>query len=85
LIGITLVPVLSARELGRALLVASALLAVIGALLRFSGRLPFRIGRLPGDIVDRSAHATFYFPITTCILFSAALTILLWLVSRFRR
>jgi Protein of unknown function (DUF2905) len=76
---------LSERELGRALLVAAALLAVIGAVLYFSGRLPFRIGRLPGDMVHQGAHSTFYFPITTCILFSAALTLLFWLISRFRR
>jgi hypothetical protein len=73
------------RELGRGLLVTAALLAVIGAVLYFSGRLPLRIGRLPGDIVHRSAHATFYFPITTCVLLSAALTLLFWLISRFRR
>jgi hypothetical protein len=76
---------LSGRELGRALLVAAALLAVIGAALYFSGRLPFRMGRLPGDIVRERAHTTFYFPITTCILLSAALTLLFWLISRFRR
>ena len=75
----------SERELGRALLIAAALLAVVGALLYFSGRLPFRIGRLPGDIVHRSESATFYFPIATCILLSAGLTLLFWLISRFRR
>jgi hypothetical protein len=78
-------PMLSERELGRGLLVAAALLAVIGAVLYFSGRLPFRIGRLPGDIVRHGAHTTFYFPITTCILVSAALTLLFWLISRLRR
>jgi DUF2905 family protein len=75
----------SERELGRALLVAAALLAVIGGVLYFSGRLPFRIGRLPGDIVHRGEHTTFYFPMATCILLSAALTLLFWLISRFRR
>jgi len=73
------------RELGRALLLAAALLAVIGAVLYFSGRLPFRIGRLPGDIVHRSENTTFYFPIVTCIFLSAGLTLLFWLISRFRR
>jgi Protein of unknown function (DUF2905) len=73
------------RELGRLLLIAAALLAVVGAVLYFSGRLPFRIGRLPGDIVHRSGNTTFYFPIATCILLSAALTLLFWFISRFRR
>jgi len=73
------------RELGRAFLFAAALLAVVGAVLYFSGRLPFRIGRLPGDIVHRSGNTKFYFPIATCILLSAALTLLFWFISRFRR
>jgi Protein of unknown function (DUF2905) len=73
------------RELGRALIIAAALLAVVGAVLYFSGRLPFRIGRLPGDIVHRGEHTTVYFPLATCILLSAGLTLLFWLISRFRR
>jgi hypothetical protein len=72
------------RELGRVLLIVASLLAIIGLVLYFSGRLPFRIGRLPGDIVYRGQHTTFYFPIVTCILVSVALTLLFWLISRFR-
>ena len=73
------------RELGRILLITSALLASVGALLYFGGKLPVRLGRLPGDIVHRGDHSTFYFPIVTCLLFSAALSLLLWLFSHFRR
>ena len=75
----------SARELGRVLLLAGAALIVIGALLYFGGKLPFRLGRLPGDIVYRGEHTTFYFPIVTCIVLSLGLTLLFWLVSHFRR
>jgi len=75
----------SPRELGRLLLVLGALLFLSGALLYFGGKLPFRLGRLPGDIVHRGEHTTFYFPIVTCLVLSAALSLLLWLVSRFRR
>jgi hypothetical protein len=72
------------RELGRAILIMAAVLAPLGAFLYFSDRLPFRLGKLPGDIVHRGQHTTFYFPIVTCLLFSAALSLLLWLISRFR-
>ena len=48
-------------------------------------KLPFRLGRLPGDIVHRGEHSTFYFPITTSIVVSVALSFLLWLISQFRR
>lgn len=75
----------SARELGRVLLLAGAALIVIGGLLYFGGKLPFRLGRLPGDIAYRGEHTTFYFPIVTCILLSLGLTLLFWLVSYFRR
>jgi hypothetical protein len=73
------------RELGRALLVLGALLLLIGSLLYFGGKLPFRLGKLPGDIVHRGEHTTFYFPIVTCLVLSAAFSLLLWFVSRLRR
>jgi len=73
------------RELGRMLLVLGAVLAGVGALLYFGGRLPFRLGHLPGDIVHRGEHTTFYFPIVTCLVVSIALTLLFWLFNQFRR
>ena len=73
------------RELGRTLLLFGAVLAAVGALLYFGSKLPFRLGKLPGDIVHRGEHTTFYFPIVTCLFLSAALSFLLWLFSHFRR
>lgn len=75
----------SVRELGRTLLVLGGLLIGIGALLYFKGKLPLRLGRLPGDIIHRGEHATFYFPIVTCLLLSAGLSLVFWLLSHFRR
>ena len=73
------------RDLGRLLLILGISITAVGALLYFSGRLPFRLGRLPGDIVHRGEHSTFYFPIATSILLSIGLSLILWLVSHFRR
>jgi hypothetical protein len=73
------------RELGRTLLVLGALLVLIGAFFYLGGKLPLRLGRLPGGIVHRGEHTTFYFPIVTCLVLSAALSLLFWLLSRFRR
>jgi hypothetical protein len=73
------------RELGRTLLILGGVSALIGGLLFFGGRLPFRLGQLPGDIVHRGEHATFYFPIVTCLVISVVLSILFWLFSNFRR
>ena len=73
------------RELGRVLLILGGLLALSGAFFYFGGKLPFRLGRLPGDIVHKGEHTTFYFPIVTCLVLSVALSLLLWFISRFRR
>jgi hypothetical protein len=40
---------------------------------------------LPGDIVHRGEHTTFYFPIVTCLVISVVLSILFWFFSNFRR
>ena len=73
------------RELGRAFLVLGALLVLIGAFFYFGGKLPLRLGRLPGDVVHRGEHTTFYFPIVTSLLLSAALSVLVWLFEHLRK
>ena len=75
----------SFRELGRVLLMLGGLLVLVGAFFYFGGRLPFRLGRLPGDIVHQGEHTRFYFPITTSLLLSVGLSLLFWLISRIRR
>jgi hypothetical protein len=75
----------SLRELGRTLLFLGGFVVLIGTLLFFGGKLPFRLGRLPGDIVYRGEHTTIYFPIVTCLVLSISLNLLFWLFSRFRR
>ena len=75
----------SFRELGRTLLLLGGLLLLVGAFFYFGGKLPFRLGRLPGDIVHEGKHTTFYFPIVTCLLLSVGVSLLLWLLSRLRR
>jgi len=66
----------------RSILVA---LIILGALIFFGARLPFRLGRLPGDIIHRGEHTTFYFPIVSCLVISVVLSLILWLFSHLRR
>jgi hypothetical protein len=73
------------RDFGRFLLLAGVILVAVGAFLYFSGKLPLRLGHLPGDIVYRGEHTTFYFPIVTCLLLSLSLSLLFWLIGHFRR
>jgi hypothetical protein len=74
-----------AREFGKLLVIAGALIAVVGALVMFGGRLPLRLGRLPGDISYRGKNSSFYFPFVTCLILSAVLTVVFWLVNGMRR
>jgi formate hydrogenlyase subunit 3/multisubunit Na+/H+ antiporter MnhD subunit len=73
------------RELGRVLLALGAMLVLVGGFFYVGGKLPFRLGRLPGDIAYQGKNTTFYFPIVTCLVLSATFSFLLWLISRFRR
>jgi len=73
------------RELGKLLLLGGIVLVVIGAFFAFGGRLPFRLGRLPGDIAYQGKNSSFYFPIVTCIVLSVALTLIFWVINLFRR
>jgi Protein of unknown function (DUF2905) len=60
------------------------LVAVAGLVFILMGRTHLPNGRLPGDIVYRSKHATFYFPLATSILLSVVLTLVLWVIGRIR-
>jgi hypothetical protein len=74
-----------ARELGKWLILGGLILAAIGGLLFIGGRLPLRLGRLPGDIAIEGRRGSLYFPVVTCILLSVVLTLVMWLVSFFRK
>lgn len=70
--------------MGRMLIVAGLVLVAVGVLVTFAGRLPFKLGRLPGDIVIERGNSTFYFPLMTCLLVNVVLWLGLWLVRRLR-
>ena len=74
-----------ARELGRWLLISGLILAAVGAMLLLGGRLPLRLGHLPGDIAMEGRRGSFYFPIVTCLLLSVALTFVFWFVAWLRK
>jgi hypothetical protein len=69
-------------SLGRMLIVLGLLVVALGVVVSLGERLPMRLGRLPGDIVIRGKHSTFYFPLVTCVLISIVLSLVLWLINR---
>ena len=68
--------------LGRMLITLGLVLVAAGLLVTFAGRLPIRLGRLPGDIHIHGKNSTFYFPLATCILLSAVLSLVMWILRR---
>lgn len=73
------------RELGKALVIFGIVLAGVGVFVLIGGKLPFRLGHLPGDIAYQGRNGSFYFPIVTCLLLSAVLTLLFWIANLFHR
>ncbi len=71
-------------DLGRMLVFIGGLLLVCGLILILAGKINLPIGRLPGDIVYRGKHTTFYFPLMTSIILSIILSVVLYFVNRMR-
>ena len=72
-------------ELGKALLGLGILLVIVGAALLLAGRFGLPLGRLPGDISYRGKNVSLLFPLGTSILVSVVLSVIFYLISRFRR
>ena len=72
-------------EIGKAIIFIGIVIVIIGIILSFSDKLPFELGKLPGDIVYKKEKATFYFPITTSIIISIILSLLFTLFGKFFR
>lgn len=64
----------------RVLIVLGAVLLVAG--LGWPWLAKLGLGRLPGDIRIETPNGFFYFPITTCIVVSAVVSLVLWLLRR---
>lgn len=71
--------------LGKLLIVFGGLMVVLGIIVMLAGRANLPIGRLPGDVVFRGKHTTFYFPLVTCIVLSIVLSFLTWIIGRLSR
>ena len=70
-------------EICKSIIILGIIIVIIGVILLFIDKLPFNLGRLPGDIAIKKENFSFYFPITTSILISIVLSVLFYLFSRF--
>jgi hypothetical protein len=72
-------------DFGKLLIVLGGIMLAAGVVLVLLGRTNLPIGRLPGDIVYRGKNTTFYFPLATSIVLSVLLTLILYVIGRWRR
>ena len=67
-------------RMNRLLIGAGVLLLLIGLAWPWLDKLG--LGRLPGDIVIRREGFSLYFPIVTCLVLSAVVSLIFWIMRR---
>lgn len=72
------------QGLGKILVVVGSVILLLGLGFMFWDKIPF-LGKLPGDIRVEKENFRFYFPITTGIVISILVSVILWIVSHFRK
>lgn len=73
----------SPNEIGKFLIGVGLLIAAIGGIFVILGG--FGLFKLPGDIEIGGKNWKFYFPIASCIVISAVLTLISWIMNYFRK
>ncbi|OIO00680.1 DUF2905 domain-containing protein [Candidatus Desantisbacteria bacterium CG_4_10_14_0_8_um_filter_48_22] len=69
------------NALGRTFIILGVLLAILGFALVVMHRMP-GTGKLPGDIYIQKKNFSFFFPVTTCLIISAAISLLINLLGK---
>ena len=72
-------------SLARTLIGLGLVLLVLGGVLLIATRAGLPLGRLPGDLSYRGRNVQVFFPLGTSILLSIVLSVLFYVISRFRR
>ncbi len=70
-------------EIAKSLILIGAVLVLAGLVILVLGKGPLP-GRLPGDILIKRERFTFYFPIATSIILSIVISLILYIINRFR-
>jgi hypothetical protein len=68
-------------DVGKTLVVLGLLIALVGVVLTFVGRVPW-LGRLPGDIYVQRGNWSLYFPLATSLVLSVVLSLVFYLLGR---
>jgi hypothetical protein len=68
---------------GKWLILAGVTLILLGLILWLGGSKLGGLGNLPGDIRIEKPGFSFYFPLTTSLLFSLIISLIFWLIRKF--
>ncbi|HEU5342071.1 DUF2905 domain-containing protein [Edaphobacter sp.] len=71
-------------DLGRLLVLFGIVLVVVGLVVIGLTKLNLPLGHLPGDVTWRGHGWSVSFPIVTCIALSVLISVVLWVIGRFR-
>ena len=66
-------------SLPKLLMIVGGAIFVVGFLMQF-----IKLGKWPGDIIIKKQNATFYFPSVTSIVISVVVSLILFIVGKFR-
>lgn len=72
-------------DFGKILVGLGVVLIAAGAAFMLLNRMNIHLGRLPGDIFYRGKNTSVYFPLATSILLSVILSLVLYILSRWKR
>lgn len=71
----------SPGQIGKWLIVTGVLLCCVGGAVMVLEKVG--LFRLPGDLNFGGKNWKVFVPVTSCLVLSAAMTLLIWLISRF--
>ena len=69
-------------DVGKWLIIGGLALALLGAVLVVTSKFFPSLGHLPGDIHVQREGGSFHFPVVTCLVVSAVLTLVINLLLR---
>lgn len=70
------------QQIGKILIFAGLTIISLGIILLIAGKIG--LFKLPGDIHIKGKNFSFYFPIVSCIIISAIITLIFWLIKFLR-
>ena len=71
------------NDLAKGIILFGFALIVVGLVLMLFPKSS-SVGRLPGDLLIKRENFTFFFPLTTSIVVSILISLILYLIGRFR-